>query len=149
VTLNGEEVKKPKLDTYLQGASYEVKPLSPRAKETPADVVMNEVFDEILLAADRIDNDEITRRLKETTKIVEQVNNLLQPLVMEVGCTGLLPRDLETSLTPYEPDAFATKFDVKLGKAELEGMYYVADNGLVISIVPEVSWYTVKKTETN
>lgn len=142
---DGNEVKKPKLDTYLQGASYAVKPLSPRAKETAADRVMNEVFDEILLASDRIDNDEITRRLKETKKIVGQVNTLLQPLVMEIGCTGLLPRDLEGSMTRYEPEDFAAKFDVKLGKAEQEGIYFVADNGLVISVVPDTSWYTVSK----
>jgi hypothetical protein len=140
----GEEDKKPSLQGYLAGDTYTVKPLSPRAKETPADVVMNEVFDKILLAADRIDNNEITRRLKEARKIVDQVNGLFQPLVMEIGCTGLVPADLESSLTRYEPEDFATKFDVKLGKAEKEGLYYVADNGLVVSIVPETSWYTVQ-----
>lgn len=145
-TANGEEVKKPTLDGYLAGDTYEAKPLSAKSKETAADVVMNEVFDEILLGA-RIDNAEITRRLKETKQIVDQVNNLLQPLVMEVGCTGLLPRELESAMTRYEPEDFAAKFDVKLGKAESEGLYYVGTNGLVISIIPEVSWYTVKKTE--
>ena len=139
----GEEVKKPKLDTYLAGDTYEVKPLSPRATETAADRVMNEVFDEVLLASDRIHNDEITRRAKESKTIVDQVNTLLQPLVMEVGCTGLLPIDLEKATTRYEPEAFAEKFGVKLGKAELEGIYFVADNGLAISVVPETSWYTV------
>ena len=148
VTLNGEVVKKPKLDTYLAGASYEAKPLSPRSKETAADQVMNEVFDDILLASNRIDNDEITRRLAETRKIVEQVNNLLQPLVMEIGCTGLLPIDLESKLTRYEPDDFAEKFGVKLGKAEQEGIYFAADNGLVVSIIPDTSWYTVQPAPT-
>jgi hypothetical protein len=142
---NGNEVKKPKLDTYLAGDTYEVKPLSPRAKETAADRVMNEVFDEILVTGPRIDNEEITRRLGETKKIVGQVNDLLQPLVMEIGCTGLLPRDLEGSMTRYEPEDFAAKYDVKLGKAEAEGIYFVADNGLVISVIPDTSWYTVAK----
>ena len=143
VMLDGEEVKKPKLSTYLQGASFETKPLSARAKETAAHLVMNDVFDAILLGEEKIDNAEITRRLGETRAIVGQVDNLLQPLVMEIGCTGLLPRELESTLTRYEPDAFATKFDVKLGKSEKEGIYFVDPNGLVISVVPETSDYTV------
>ena len=63
---------------------------------------------------------------------------------MEIGCTGLLPRDLESLFTRYEPEAFEAKFGVKLGKAEKEGMFWVTENGSVISVTPETSWYTVK-----
>jgi hypothetical protein len=142
-TQGDETVKKPKLDTYLAGATYTKKALSAKAIPTAADKVMEEVFDKILLTDERIDNGEITRRLKEATRIVDEVNTRLQPLVMEIGCTGLLPLELEQSMKRYDPDDFATNFSVKLNKAQKEGIYFVSDNGLVISVVPETCWYTV------
>ena len=45
---------------------------------------------------------------------------------------------------PYDADAFAQKFDIKLSKDQKEGMFFVFPNSLVISIVPETSWYTVR-----
>ena len=79
--------------------------------------------------------------------VQQQANELFQGLVMEIGCTGLLPRELESLATCYEPDAFATKFGVKLKKAEKEGIFYTFPNGLVISILPTTSWYTVTTEE--
>jgi len=142
VTLNGAKVDKPKLDTYLQGASYSVKPPG-RAKDTPADELMAKVFDEILLGS-KMTNDQITAELKVQKAKAEEANDLLQSLVLEIGCTGLLPSDLAAATTRYEPEDYASKFDVKLKKAQTEGLFFVADNGLVVSVVPETSWYTVK-----
>ena len=64
VTLNGAAVAKPKLDTYLQGAKYAVKPPNPKAKsvDTPADVVMAKVADRMLLTDERMTNEQITER---------------------------------------------------------------------------------------
>jgi hypothetical protein len=137
----GNDVKKPKLDTYLQGASYAVR--AGKGKDTPADVLMTTVFDGIILGP-KLDNDAITSELKHQKRIVEDINDSLQGLVMEIGCTGLLPSNIEDSMTRYEPDDFAAKFGVKLKKAEKEGIFYAADNGLVVSIIPDTSWYTVK-----
>lgn len=144
VKLKGEVVAKPKLDTYLQGASYEVKPPNPKLKDTPADVLMASLADRILLAPDRMSNEQIAEQLAAAKDEVEACYDFFQGLVMEIGCTGLLPTELESWVTPYDADAFEAKFNVKLGKAEKEGMYYALPGDVVISIVPEVSWYTVK-----
>ncbi len=140
---SGAKLDKPTLPGYLKGDKYTVKPPG-KAKDTQADILMAGVADEVLLSGDRLNNDEITKRLKKAKMVVEACNEKLQGLVMEIGCTGLVPRDLENSMTRYEPDAFEAKFGVKLGKAEKEGMFWVAENGLVISVTPETSWYTVK-----
>jgi hypothetical protein len=147
VTLNGAAVAKPKLDTYLQGATYLVKPPNPKAKDTAADVIMAEAADKVLLASGRISNAQITENLVNAQKAVSEANDVFQGLVMEVGCTGLLPAELEKVSTRYDAEAFAAKFGVKLGKDEQEGMYYVLPNDLVVSITPETSWYTVTTEE--
>lgn len=139
----GAKLDKPTLPGYQKGDKYTVKPPG-KAKDTQADALMALAADDILLRDTRLDNDEITKRLKKAKLEIEAANGILQGLVMEIGCTGLIPRDLESSMTRYEPDAFEAKFSVKLGKAEKEGMFWVAENGLVISVTPETSWYTVK-----
>ena len=142
VTVNGQEVKKPKLDTYHQGAVFTVKPPG-KGAESQADQIMARVADPILISATRMSNDEIKVALSEAERTVEAAYNLFQGLVLEVGCTGLLPRELETLAIRSEPEVFATTFGLKLGADEKEGMYYAFHNGLVISIVPETAWYTV------
>ena len=146
VTLNGAEVKKPKLDIYLQGATYTVKPPG-KAKDTAADAVMATVADEVLLADTRITNEEISDRLRKAKGRVDSTNNSLQGIVMEVGCTGLLPAELDWVATRYEAEEFATKYGVKLGKAQQEGVFFVLPGDVVVSVIPETSWYTVKVEE--
>jgi hypothetical protein len=143
VEIGGAAVSKPKLDTYLQGATYTVKPPSPKAKDTAADAVMATVADAILLSGSRMTNDEITSRLRDAKRRGEKADALFQGLVMEIGCTGLLPVEIEKVATRYEPADYAAKYGVKLGKDEQDGIFYVLANGIVISITPEVSWYTV------
>ena len=145
---DGTAEKKPTLQGYLAGDTYTVKPPSPRSKDTEADVLMNPVADAILTAeGPRMTNQEIVDQLVAFKAVQQQANELFQGLVMEIGCTGLLPRELESLATCYEPDAFATKFGVKLKKAEKEGIFYTFPNGLVISILPTTSWYTVTTEE--
>lgn len=138
-TAAGDVEKSPKLTGYLNGDHYTKK--SP--KNTPADDLMATVFDEYLLG-DRMDNEAITTELRKQKKVVRDTDDLLQGMVLEIGCTGLLPSELAKATTCYEADDFASKFGVKLKKAQKEGLFFVADNGLVISVVPETSWYTVK-----
>ena len=143
VEVGGVAVTKPKLDTYLQGATYTVKPPNPKAKDTAADAVMAKVADAILLNGPRLSNDQITDRLRDAKKRAEKADLVFQGLVMEIGCTGLIPSEIEKVATRYEPADYAAKYGVKLGKDEQEGIFYVLANGIVISITPEVSWYTV------
>lgn len=142
VTLDGQEIKKPKLDTYLQGATYALKPPG-KSKDTKADLIMAAFADALLLTDRRESNERITNALDQAKRDVAWVTNKLQPLVMEIGCTGLLPSELEQHATVYDAGAFEEKYSVKLGKDQKEGMFYVFDDTLVISIVPETSWYTV------
>lgn len=138
----GEPVKKPKLWGYQEGHTYELKPAG-KAKNTPADDVMASVFDSILLdKGTRMTENTVSKNHHVESHVVKDVTTSLRELVMEIGCTGLLPAELESVTTRYEPEAFSAKFDMKLGKAEKEGIFFVADNGLVISIIPETCWYT-------
>lgn len=147
VTLNGQDVAKPKLDTYLQGATYSVKPPNPKSQDTDADVFMAKIADALLLTNKRMKNEEITERLTMSKKVMDGCNDLFQPLVMEIGCTGLLPAELESVAERMDAEQFSFKYDIRLGKAEKEAMFYVLPGDLVISIVPETSWYTVKMEE--
>ncbi len=139
----GAKLDKPTLTGYLKGDQYTLKPPG-KAKDTAADDLMAQFLDSLVQAPTRMTNEEISKNLAEQKKVVESANDFFQGLVMEIGCTGLIPRDLETSMTRYEPEEFEQKYGVKLGKAEKEGIFYTAQNGLVISVTPETSWYTVK-----
>jgi len=139
----GEKLDKPTLTGYLKGDKYTIKPPG-KAKDTAADDLMARFLDSLVQAPTRMSNDEISKALVEQKKVVDSSNEFFQGLVMEIGCTGLIPRDLETSMIRYEPEAFEAKFGLKLGKAEKEGMFWAHENGLVISVTPETSWYTVK-----
>lgn len=143
VTMDGAEVKKPKLDTYLQGATYALKPPG-KGKETAADKQMAAIADRLLLTSQRLGSAQIKEKLRYCERELKEVYDQLQPLVMEIGCTGLLPAELEPLAKSYDAEEFAQKFNVKLSKDQKEGMFYVFDENLVISVVPEVAWYTVR-----
>lgn len=139
---NGEVVKDAKLDTYLQGATYSLVTNS-KAKDTAADKIMAREFDSILLTGEKLTNEELSATLKNYKDLLEVSNEIFRPLVMEIGCTGLLPADLGSLFKRYEPEEFSTKFGVSLGKDEKEGVFYVEEtSGIVISISPETSWYS-------
>jgi len=148
VTLNGEQVKGPKLTSYLQGATYTLKPPG-RGKDTAADNQMARVADFILLTGHRLPEREIEACLDDAKVRQIAANALLRPLVVEIGCTGLLPSFLESQAKRFTADKFAEQYNVKLGKNQKEGVFFVLPNNLtpddpvVISVVPENAWYTV------
>lgn len=144
---NGETaIAKPTLQGYQNGDTYTVKPRG-RGAWTDADDLMATAFDALLLSDERASNEEIVAYLDVATNTINEANDALQGLVMEIGCTGLLPRALEAVATRYEADEFATQFGVKLGKDEKEGIFFTFSGGLVVNIVPETSWYTVQKPQ--
>lgn len=153
---NGQVVDKAKLSTYTEeGTTYELKPPG-RAVDTAADKLMATVADAWLLPGFRMSPSALTQRLKDARQEKADCDELLQPLVVEIGCTGLLPPEIEIDAVRYDADAFEAKYPgVKLGKDQRQGVFYVIPNSqvlspadpIVISVVPEVAWYTVRATE--
>ena len=71
--------------------------------------------------------------------------------MIQKKCQGLErpssePKALSTC-TGTEAEEFATKYGVKLGKAQQEGVFFVLPGDVVVSVIPETSWYTVKVEE--
>lgn len=148
VTMNGENVEKPKLTSYLQGATYTLKPPG-KGKDTEADNQMARVADFMLLTGHRLPAREIEACLDDAKLRHLGAMALLRPLVVEIGCTGLLPSFLENDAKRFTADEFAAAYGVKLGKNQKEAVFFVLPNNLapndpvVISVVPENAWYTV------
>jgi len=146
VTLNGEVLEKPTLQTYLQGATYTVKPPG-KLKNTPADDLMAREADEILLLARTRSAESIARTLAREEADQAIRYQQLQPLVVEIGCTGMLPAYLDNATIRYTPEEFEAAYNVKLGKSQKEGVFFVLgwfSPAVVISVVPQTAWYTVK-----
>jgi hypothetical protein len=137
--------KKPKLDTYWRDDFKVVtKPRSKRAKYGAVDDIMEAVYKEMLLKREeRFTEGAWHEERKVVTEAVDLWYQLIRPLVVELGCTGMMPAD--TSL-PYEQvDAaeLVKRFGVKLAKPEKEGTFFVfADGALIISVFPEVAYYS-------
>lgn len=73
-------------------------------------------------------------------ELKKQVEHVLAVNAAKAG--DVLPSSLASELVMYTPEKYAEVFEAKLRKAELEGTFYVADNGLLISIVPESCEYS-------
>lgn len=154
VTLKGEDVKKAKLSTYLQGAEY--LPRTPKGAVTAADELMKTFFNKYIglkiekktgtvktaPANKRMNNDKIVAALAGAKNDQDKYRRTLNALVMYIGCTGLIPNEIASKFIRYEPDDFAAKFSKVLGKDDKEGIFYVYDDKFVISVTPETSWYT-------
>lgn len=152
VTLKGKVLEKPTLQTYTQGAEYSVKPPG-KQKNTPADDLMARRADELLLASPgrpRYTQERVAEELQLSENGRKVVQEILQSLVVEIGCTGMLPAHLACEATQYTSDAFEAAYPVKLGKDQKEGIFFVLPNRqhpadpVVISVVPQTAWYTVK-----
>ena len=152
VDLDGKvEVQpKPTLAGFFKGDQYKI---NGKACTTPADLWMAQRFDRVLVDARDLHTEDVCqRRLALAKKQREVAEKTLSPLILEIGCTGLLPPELEAAAARFEADAFAAKYGRKLGKNEKEGVYYVlpvpeSDHALVISVIPETMWYTTKAGE--
>lgn len=143
VYLAGEEVKKPKLNEvyYENNVTFQRKPPG-RGQETKADKLMHQAI-ERFVSGEQMSRDEVEAEWQDYDKRMKSEYAKLSPLILEIGCTGLLPAHLASQMERYEPEEFAKTFDIKLKKAEKEAIFYVDnDTGLVISVVPQTAWYT-------
>lgn len=147
---NSTEPVPANLSGWRLGASFHLKAKSPakgKAKPEPAhQALMNRIGDEIVLRyQDSTDKGRasnlLSSEIKAASKQEEDAAAALRPLVIEIGCTGLLPIELEEKAEKIDANDFAERFGTKVSS---EGLYYVFGNGLAIGIVPSVEWYTVR-----
>lgn len=149
VTVPGVAKADPNLTMYwTPGAVFSAKPLSARSTRTAVDDVVEKEVHQLVLAAKRMSPEgEFNTALREASALVDDFEGMIQPLIAEVGCTGMMPDGLVGSYEQLDADAFAKKYPVKLSKAELEGTFFVFRNGdLVISVFPEAQDYSPKKS---
>lgn len=146
VTVDGQEVKAPKLKDVYYNPKATFTPKKRKGEDKPSDKLMLRVFEARL--NQRMTADQVANAHKQFKNLVESTYDDLSPLVLEIGCTGLLPAHLAADMKQMTPEDYEQAYNVKLGKAEKEGMFFIQQNAkdgesaVVISIVPEVSWYT-------
>jgi hypothetical protein len=138
LSASGEKVASPKLAGYLTGDQYTDKVL--KAAPDHAFNIMRDYFNSLLTA--RLTNDQIKLEIERADEELEKSQTRMKQLALEVGCTGVLPKELDSLATKMNAEEFAKSAGIKLSKAQSEGMYYVFANGLVISIVPKTEWFT-------
>lgn len=168
---DGTVVKKPTLDQWWEdGATWGIKNLSARTKLDGVDTLTYPIYEgflglgdtdalyDVLLAA-HIDTqqfdaalsggltrDEAVEYLKDCLRKVNNALDVLYerevcPLAFYVGATGLVPDNLAT--TAMTADALADKYpQVKLGKAEKEGMYYEVADGLLLGVFTKAEHFS-------
>lgn len=133
---NGEVIKKPKLTDMWDGAVFDRKPKDPTNK---ADQLMLSAFERI---REKATTHSIETELRQVNRTIEDIYARLRSVVFEIGCRGMLPAELAASMKMLTAEDYAREHSAKLKKAEKEGTFYVADNGLIISIVPESCEYS-------
>ena len=170
VFLSDEKQKKPTWDMFLEdGFKTNLKSLSSRTTLDSTDEIMMPIFEAFLGYEDKsylqdILADEDQTTVKNLIKAIsnqkdesEKIESLSQarkmisvrlkqlykdyisPIVFYVGATGLPPFEEKAmdaeEITNLYPN-------LKLGKAEQEGLYYVRD-GVLVSIFPKTEYFSV------
>lgn len=137
---SGEVDKKPTLLGYQAGDTYTPKP---QKKTDMAFDIAKQVFESFFSkSGERMSNAAIGAIMNESEEAAEEALTVFKKLSLEVGCTGLLPLDLEAQAKRYNAEEFTKATGIKLPKAQTEGMFYVFPNNLVVSIIPTTEWFT-------
>lgn len=169
LTLDGKDVPKPTWDSWLSDkAEWGVKELSARTKLNPIDTITYPIYETLLgidadgtlgnLVEEIVPAKKLGKLNKQMqARDVEGVKDLLgfvekqietiyhrylRPLVFYVGASGLVPDSLDA--TALTAEAFEQKYDVKLGKNEKMGTFFVLPNGLILSVFTENKLFSVK-----
>jgi hypothetical protein len=145
VNVGGEKQKSPKLPQYWDD-TFEVvsKPRSKRAKYTAMDDIMERVYTDMLVTKGaQFSETDFNAQLAHCAEMVDGFNDIVRPLVIELGCTGMMPEGLGAEYEQLDADELVAKYECKLTKAEKEGTFFVFDNGnLIISVFPSVGEYS-------
>ena len=145
---NGEKIAKPILaDIFTKGAIFTPAPVNPRMVRSPGDHFMDTYAPSYL--SPTMDASSIIRQGKELDEEEAMLIGKLRPLVMQIGCSGLLPPEYEALNPSRLTGAEAVKLHgLKLTPTQMEGTYFFCTEGegktMVIAILPETEWYTVK-----
>lgn len=137
-TLNGEVLKKPTFGDLWAGAKFE--PKTRKGEPNKADQLMLDAAETYL--GGKITPEEVEDAYALMSRQVDTAYVMLRGSVFEIGCRGMLPSGFASEMVMYSPEKFSETFSVKLKKAEEEATFYVAQNGLIISIVPESCEYS-------
>ncbi len=154
----GEEVKVPTL-TDAFTCTFEPAQIGPRMVKSPGDLIMEKYATKWLYNkhAKQGGAVAVNEEINKLEKIMEDFQRTLRPLVMQIGCSGLLPAEYEevapeVALTGPE---FNKRYpNVPLTPSQMEGMYYVVkpageEGALVVAILPETEWYTKKPVQSS
>lgn len=164
----GKKVEKPSmLDVVAEGATVKEKAVK---TPTAVDKVQKPWFDQFaslskkgpwneFLTTMGLDEDEVSefldwrklsadRRVEVFKKVVEKAKEysnllfaqVLAPTVIYMGSTGFLPDAIDA--TVYTPEDFAKKFGIKLIKALQEATFFVLPDNRVLSVRPEIAWFS-------
>lgn len=162
LSIGGKDVAKPTWDAWLNDkAQWGIKELSARTKLNSIDEVTYPIYAGFLnlgpggpleklidtvVPAKKLNK--LEKQLSESSiegvqellelvekKIETLYHKQLRPLVFQVGASGIVPDSF--GATAYTPDQYEQKFDVKLGKNEKQGTFFVLPNGLVLSVFTE------------
>jgi hypothetical protein len=143
VAVDGNEVKKAKLADSLQNRTASITRKTIASANGPDAKMLSALRK--LIGGGRMMPAQLATLLEQKE---EEVNRLyadtLQPLVFEIGCTGLLPVQLEKDFERLTADDFAKATGAKLAKADQETIFFLnKSSGTVISVSPTDAWYSV------
>jgi hypothetical protein len=153
VDKNGAKIEKPTLaDTFTKGAVFTPAPVNPRMVRSPGDHFMDTYAEHYLSTT--LDASSIIRHGKELDEEEAMLIRKLRPLVMQIGCSGLLPPEYEALNPARLTGAEAVKLhNLKLTEKQMEGTYFFCNGedgkSVAIAILPETEWYTVKAVKTD
>jgi len=146
VTYSGGVQKKPKASGYWRDDfKVEAKPRSPRAKYNAMDDLMEEVYTDLLVRRyEKLTEEDFRDARSVVGNLVELFEEQVRPLVVELGCTGMMPADLEDHFETLDAEGLLQRFPaLSLSKKEKEGTFFVHGGGkLIISVFPETADYT-------
>jgi len=143
VAVDGSDVKKPKLADSLQNRTATIT-RKPTASSNNADAKMLSAL-RGLVGGGRMLPAQLATLLEQKEEDVTRLYaEHLQPLVFEIGCTGLLPAELEQDFERMTAEDFAKSTGAKLAKADQETIFFLNKaSGTVISVSPTDAWYSV------
>ncbi len=156
----GAEIKDPKLPGILnlEGVTFAPKALSARTKLTKVDELLFPLYEQLLGLAPvgeflqtclvqgpvtSISEEDRAAILARVNEAIDAVYEDLRPSVFYVGCVGSPPESF--GMTQLTPEAFAERTGLKVPGSEAEALYYRTPDGVVLTVLAEVAYFSTEK----